>query len=74
MGLKWYQIFGWEIIAKVRRAFTSRASCSLNMKDVFNLNSAGHQTYVRHKTEMWEFEIVAIVADLAANLMLVDIF
>jgi uncharacterized membrane protein YsdA (DUF1294 family) len=44
------------------------------MKDVFNLNSAGHQMYVRHKTEMWEFEIVAIVADLAANLMLVDIF
>ncbi len=30
--------------------------------------------YVWHKTEMWEFEIVAIVADLAANLMLVDIF
>lgn len=65
MGLNRYQIFGWEMIAKVRRWATCAANSSLNM--LKNLQFVHPYVSANNGKNRWhakEFKIGAIVADL----------
>ena len=63
MGLKWCQIFGWEIIAKVRRWATCAANSSLKLME--KIPTAGMQC--SRSARIKRNKIADIVADHPLN-------
>jgi hypothetical protein len=65
MSLNRYQIFGWEMIANVRRWATCAANSSLNMRKIYNfVHPSVSANGDRGRERAKEFKIGAIVADL----------